>query len=54
MAKKEQITLTAEKEYIKYVNDLAKDQFEGNTSMAFRKIVAEHSRVVNHKEIKIE
>lgn len=42
---KVQMTLTVEKEHQKYIQDLAKSLFEGNESMAIRKIIAEHSRI---------
>jgi len=46
-----QMTLTMEEEHQKYVQDLAKTQFEGNESMAIRKIIAEHSRKINFKSV---
>lgn len=50
---KKQITVTLEPAYIKYVQDLAAAEFEGNASMAFRKIIAEHSKVINNQVIKL-
>jgi len=46
---KKQITVTLTSEAIDYVKDLAKDQFENNASMAFGKIIAEHSQKINWK-----
>ena len=45
-----QITLTMEEEYRTYIRNIATTQFEGNESMAIRKIIADHSRKTNFKE----
>jgi len=44
MPKKVQITVTLEKDYVDYITNLADAMYEGNKSMAFRKIIGEHSR----------
>jgi len=49
MPNKDQITVTLEPDHIKYVKALAKKMYEGNDSMAFRKIIADHSRLINDK-----
>ena len=46
---KVQITITVGEEHSKYVKDLAIEEFDGNDSMAIRKIIAEHSRQINYK-----
>jgi len=51
MSKKVQITYTVEEEHSKYVSDLASAQFEGNLSMAIRKIIAEHSKQINYLQV---
>ena len=40
------MTLTMGKEHEKYIKDLANEQFEGNESMAIRKIITDHSELV--------
>ncbi len=47
---REQITVTLEPDHIKYVKAIAAKLYEGNDSMAFRKIIADHSRLVSLKE----
>ena len=49
MANKDQITVTLEPEHIKYVKALAVAKYEGNDSMAFRKIIADHSEWIGFK-----
>lgn len=45
---KTKLTVTIDDDAAKYVTALAKAQFEGNESMAIRKIIAEHSKKVNY------
>jgi len=45
---KTKLTVTIDDTAAKYVTALAKAQFEGNESMAIRKIIAEHSRKINY------
>lgn len=41
---KVQITVTLEQEHLDYVTTMAETMFEGNESMAFRKIISEHKQ----------
>ena len=45
MTKKIQITVSIEQEHLDYVKEVAEKLYEGNESMAFRKIIADHSRL---------
>lgn len=49
MPKKVQITYLVEQSNADYVQALADHLFEGNASMAIRKIIADHSRKINRK-----
>ena len=51
MPKKVQMTLTVEESHQKYIQRVAKAQFEGNESMAIRKIIADHSRGIYEKSV---
>ena len=42
---KTQITITVEGEHLSYLRTLAKDEFEGNNSMAIRKIINDHQEM---------
>lgn len=46
---KKQVTFTLEPEYIKYLELMAKHEYEGNVSMAVRKIISYHSTEVNYQ-----
>lgn len=49
-----QVTITVDDKHAAYVTDLAIAQFEGNMSMAIRKIIAEHSKKINFKGVDYE
>jgi len=50
--RKVQMTLTLEEVDKKYVQDIADEYFEGNTSMSIRKIINEHSLKTYGTEVK--
>lgn len=48
---KVQMTITVELEHQKYIQNLAAREYEGNESMAIRKIITDHLLLVNDKKI---